>query len=279
MTYITKATLTALLLWLPLSAQSLIIPHVADGGGWKTTIVLTNTSPNPATATLVFHKQTQADGSTQPWTPPIVEVVSTSGMNMAGGSTLFLNTTGTAADVSVGWAQLNADAGVTAYVVFSIRAGATQDEGTAPAVAASNRILVPYDDHNGFVTDLAIVNPTGAPMDISVAFRTVDGLVSTGNTLSQLPAGGHLSFALSGQFPVILNHVGLAEFYSATGNFSVIALRTNPTHSFTTAPVYFQTGAPMIVADPSNPYPMGPPCDPYYGCPGMYFRSPSTAAH
>ena len=279
MKHITQATLTALLLWLPLSAQTLTIPHVADGGGWKTTIVLTNTSPNAATATVVFHKQTQADGNTQPWNPPIVEVASTSGMNMAGGSTLFLNTTGTAADLSVGWAQLNADASVTAYVVFSIRAGATQDEGTAPAVAATNRILVPYDDANGFVTDMAIVNPTGTPMDISVGFRTVDGLVSTGNTLSQVPAGGHLSFALSSQFPVILGHVGLAEFYSATGNFSVIALRTNPTNSFTTAPVYFQTGAPMIMADPSNPYPTGPPCDPYYGCTPMYLRAPSGGAH
>jgi hypothetical protein len=279
MKHITQVTLTALLLWVPLSAQSLIIPHVADGGGWKTTIVLTNTSPNPATATLVFHQQTQADGSTQPWNPPIVEVVSTSGLSMAGGSTLFLNTAGTAADVSVGWAELNADSGVIGYVVFSIRAGATQDEGTAPAVAASNRILVPYDDSNGFVTDMAIVNPTGTPMDISVGFRTVDGLVSTGNTLSQVPAGGHLSFALSTQFPVIHGHVGLAEFYSATGNFSVIALRTNPTNSFTTAPVYFQSGAPMIQADTSNPYPTGPPCDPYYGCSNMYLRSPAGGAH
>jgi hypothetical protein len=257
----------------------LTIPHVADGGGWKTTIVLTNTSPNQASATLVFHKQTQADGNTQPWTPPIREVISTSGLSMAGGSTLFLNTAGTAADLSVGWADLNADAGVIGYVVFSIRIGATQDEGTAAAVAATNRILVPYDDSNGFVTNMAIVNPGGTPLDISVGFRTVDGLVSAGNALPQLPAGGHLSFALSTQFPVIQGHVGLAEFYSASGSFSIIALRTNPTHSFTTAPAYFQSGAPMITADSSNPYPTGPPCDPYYGCPSMYLRSPASGVH
>ncbi len=279
MKHITQAILTALLVWLPLSAQNLIIPHVADGGGWKTTIVLTNTSPNPATATLIFHQQTATDGSTQPWTPPLVEVISTSGLSLAGGSSLFLNTNGTAANLSVGWAELNADPSIIGYVVFSIREGATQDEGTAPAVAASNRILVPYDDSNGVVPDMAIVNPTGSPMDISVGFRTTDGLVSTGNTLSQVPAGGHLSFALSTQFPVIHGHVGLAEFYSASGNFSVIALRTNPTNSFTSAPAYFQSGAPLITPDASNPYPTGPPCDPYYGCPNMYLRSPSGGAH
>lgn len=278
MKHIIQATFSSLLLWLPLSAQTLTIPHVVDGGGWQSTIVLTNTSANTANATLIFHQQIAADGSSQPWNPPIQEVVSTSGMSMLGSSSLFLHTSGTAATLSQGWAELNAGPGVIGYVVFTIRSGGTQDDGTAPAVAATNRIMVPYDDSNGFVTDMAIVNPTGSPMDISVGFRTVDGLVSTGNTLSQVPAGGHLSFALSTQFPVILGHAGLAEFYSATGNFSIIALRTNPVHSFTTAPVYFQNGAPLIVPDPSNPYPTMP-TDPNNPYPYGYLRSPIGGVH
>ena len=74
-----------------------------------------------------------------------------------------------------------------------------------------------------------------------------------------------MSFVLSQQFPIIAGHEGLAEFYSATGNVSMIALRFNPTSSFTAAPVYAQTGLPLIVAgtdpynpgmpDPYNPYP------------------------
>jgi hypothetical protein len=197
-------------------------------------------------------------------------------LNMPGGSSLFLTTSGTATDVTQGWAELNADASVIGYVVFSIRAGAFQDEGTAPAVAASNRILVPYDDSNNFVTNMAIVNTSGAPMDISVGFRRTDGGggVSTGNTISQLPAGGHLAFALSSRFNFISGHAGLAEFYSATGNFSIVALRTNPTNSFTTAPVYFQSGAPVITPDPSNPYiPTMPDPNNPYGY--SYLRSPT----
>ena len=73
-----------------------------------------------------------------------------------------------------------------------------------------------------------------------------------------------MSFILSSQFPVIKNHAGLAEFYSSTGNISMIALRFNPTSSFTAAPVYAQSGPPLITSsgDPYDPGGMPYP-DPY----------------
>jgi hypothetical protein len=67
---------------------------------------------------------------------------------------------------------------------------------------------------------------------------------------------------------VIKGHEGLAEFTSTTGTFSMIALRVNPTNSFTAAPVYFQSGAPLIAPDPSMPPPdPGNPYPPYYMIP------------
>jgi len=135
---------------------------------------------------------------------------------------------------------------VMGYVVFTNRIpGHQDDEGTAPAVAATNRILVPYDDSNGFVTAIAIVNPTAADQTISVGFRTVDGLVAV-SALPTVKAMAHTAFVLSQTFPVIAGHRGLAEFYSATGNISMIGFRFNPTQSFTAAPVFFQTGPPLI---------------------------------
>jgi hypothetical protein len=277
MKHIIQATFSLLLVWLPLSAQNLIIPHIVDGGGWQSTFVLTSTSANPASATLIFHQQTTDNGDTQPWNPTIQEIVSTSGMTLAGSSTLFLTTSGTAATTTQGWAELNADSGVVGYVVFNDRLpGHDDQEGTAPTVGSANRLMVPYDDSNGFVTGIAIVNPTGSPQDISVGFRTTTGLVATG-TLPTLPAGGHTAFVLSQQFPVIQDHVGLAEFYSATGTLSMIALRFTPDHSFTSAPVYFQSGAPMITADPSNPYDTSNPYDP--GTPAYMYRAKPGGGH
>lgn len=255
MKLITTTTVCALLLCLPLfgqSAQTLTLPHVVDGGGWQSTIVLTNTSVAGASATLIFHADTTA-GNTQSWTPPFVETSSTAGLVLISGSSLFLHTMGTAAALTEGWAELDADAGIVAYVVFTYRLpGQQDDEGTAPAVAATNRILVPYDDSSGYVTGIAIVNPTGTAQDIAVGFQTTTGAVAFG-ALPSVPPFGHMAFVLSQQFPVIAGHVGLAEFYSATGNLSMIALRFNPTLSFTAAPAYFETGPPLITAPPIPP--------------------------
>ena len=255
MKLLTKTALASFLVWVPLfgqSAQVLTIPHVVDGGGWQSTIVLTNTSATAGLVTLIFHSDT-GTGTTQPWNPPLLEVSSTSGMVMAPGSVMYLHTNGTAAILTEGWAEMDADAGVTAYIVFTnVVPGHQNDEGTAPAVAASNRILVPYDDSSGFVTAIAIVNPTAADQSISVGFRTVDGLVAV-SALPTLKAMAHTAFVLSQTFPVIAGHRGLAEFYSATGNISMIGLRFNPTQSFTAAPVIFQSGPPLISVPQTDP--------------------------
>jgi hypothetical protein len=269
---IIKVTLGALLLGLSLPAQTLVLPHVVDGQGWQSTIVLTNTAATAASATLVFHQETTG-GNTTASNPPFIEVVSTAGLSLTGGSTMFLHTMGTAADLWKGWAELNADPGIIGYVVFTNRASGHQNDGTAPAAPASSRILVPYDDSSGSFTGIAIANPTATAQNVAVGFRTTTGGVAMGAPFS-VPAFGHMSFILSQQFPVINGHEGLAEFYSATGNLSMIALRFNPTLAFTSAPVYFQSGAPLIAAgsssgsDPNNP----PPYDPNnpYGYIYMY---------
>ncbi len=254
---IAKIALASLFVWVPLfgqSAQVLTLPHVLDGGGWQSTIVLTNSSVSAASVSLIFHQDVSGGGSS-PWNPPFQEVSSTTGLVMASGSSLYLHTNGTAAALTEGWAEMDADAGVSAYIVFTNKlpnGGVQYDEGTAPAVAASNRILVPYDDSLGFVTGIAIVNPTTSDQTISVGFRTVDGLVAV-QTLPTLKALTHTAFVLSQTFPVIAGHRGLAEFYSATGNISMIGLRFNPTQSFTAAPVIFQTGAPLISVPQTDP--------------------------
>ena len=239
-------------------------------------IVLTNMTANPASATLTFNMDTTG-GATQPWAPPFLEVSSTAGLVLAPGSSMFLHTPGTASALTQGWAQLNADVGIAGYVIYSLL-GLPEQDATAPAVAASNDILVPYDDSNGFATQIAVVNPSSSPLDIAVGFRTTTGGVAV-NNLPTVPPFGHMAFALATQFPVIAGHLGLAEFYSATGNLSLIALRSNPTHSFTAAPAFFQNGAPLIsvpaLTGPSDP---GVPYDP--GNPYGYFSSiPVAGVH
>jgi hypothetical protein len=227
------------------SAQTQVIPQVADGGGWQTTLVLTNTTANPAAASLTFYKET-ANGATQIWSLVFQEGSSTQGMSLAGGATRFLHTAGGGGATSVGWGQLTADPGVVAYAIFTQRVSGRQDQdGTAGATTAASRVVVPFDNTSGYVTAIAIVNPASSSQSISAAFRTANGAVTQG-ALSNVPARGHMAFPLPLQFGALAGQSGLAEFYSASGSFALIALRFNATGAFTTAPVYLAGGPPII---------------------------------
>ena len=230
---------------LPLSGQSVIIPQIADGGDWHTTIVLSNTTANAATANLSFHLETSG-GATQSWNLPLVETTPLTGLSLPGGSSIFLHTPGTATASSVGWGEVDAPAGVIAYVVFSsaLPGHQTQD-GTANGAASATRFLVPFDNTNGLLTAIAVANPTNATETISVNFRLANGTVIQG-TLPNVPALGHSSFLLPTQFATTANQSGLAEFYTTSGSFAMIALRANPTLGFTSAPVFAETGPPII---------------------------------
>jgi hypothetical protein len=229
--------------------QTQVIPQVADGQGWATTIVLTNTSTGDLPFTLNF-KQAVANGAgvTTPWSPPFQDT-SALGVNIPAGSSIFLRTPGNAAALSQGWAELVADPRVTGYAIFTeLSAKGLKQDSTAPAVSASSRILVPFDNTPGLIMALALVNPNASAETVSVNFRTSDGTVSTDTVPalpSQLPPQGQITFLMPSQFPETANKSGLAEFYVSSGTISLIALRANGT-AITSAPVFFETGSPII---------------------------------
>ncbi|HEY7388694.1 MAG TPA: hypothetical protein VH640_09300 [Bryobacteraceae bacterium] len=230
----------------PVLAQVLIVPQITDGGGWQTTVVFTNMNTSAVSVSMSFYVET-GGGNTSPWNLAFLETSSTSSISLPGSSTLYLHTPGTAGTTSVGWGQLTAPSGVVAYAIFTQRVTGRQDQdGTAPAVAGASGVLVPFDNSSGAVTAIAIANPTNSSETIQVGFRAANGTV-TQSSIS-IPAQGHTSFSLPSQFPTVAGQSGLAEFYDSGGSFSLIALRFNVTDSFTAAPVYTETGSPVIVA-------------------------------
>lgn len=240
------AGLGLLLGLLPALAEVQVIPQVADGGGWSTTIVLSNKTAAAQNVTLNFYRGIDANGTTSPWTPAFIENVSLPNLTLAAGSSVFLHTPGTG-PLSQGWGELNAPAGVSGYAIFT----SLGQDATAPAVSPASRILVPFDNTSDLVTALAVANPNASAAAIQVNIKTSDGAVTTG-ALPQMPAKGHWAFVLPDLFPATRGKRGLAEFYVSSGSFSIIALRFNPTSAFTSAPVYSRSGAPIIGAIVSN---------------------------
>lgn len=224
---------------------TLVIPQIADGGGWQTTLVLSNTTTSVKSASLTFFQETTG-GATQNWNLSLLESSTPQNLSLPGGGTLFLHTPGTSSVTSVGWAQLQAGSGVAVYAIFTSRVPGRQDQdGTALAAASATRALVPFDNSAGFVTSLAGVNPTSVAEAISVSIQTDEGAVSK-PSFPTIPARGHRSFSTPEQFPATNGQRGIVEFYSASGSLSVIALRFNPTGAFTASPIYLETGQPII---------------------------------
>ncbi len=228
------------------SAQTLIIPQIADGGAWQTELALTNTGTTATTVSLSFF-QSGANSTTQSWNPPFQEVGSTQNLSLPPASTTFLHTQGTAASLTEGWATMQAGPNVVAYAIFTQTVtGRQNQDGTAPAAAAVSRILVPFDNTSGFASTIAIANPGSTSESIAVAVQPTSGAAAQLSAIS-LPAGGYTAFVVPTQFSSTAAERGLLEFSSASGTFSVIALRFNPTGAFTAAPVYAESGSPVIV--------------------------------
>ena len=241
-----KLILTASFSVACICAQVQVIPQVADGAGWRSTIVLTNTtSQNINGVSLTFLKDVSGPpGQTGPWSPTFLEG-SFSG-SLPAGSSMFLHTPGTGA-LTQGWAQVLATAGVQAYVIYTYTANGRDQDATAPAVSSASRILVPFDNTNGLVTALAVVNANAFPLTIASNFR-VSGTVVQGTQLV-LPSNGQVAILLSKEFSGTAGKSGLAEFYSMTpsgATFSIIALRANPTGGFTSLETYNESGSPII---------------------------------
>lgn len=233
--------------------QSLVtyVPQIADGGAWQTTLVIANTSSSNAFVTVNLFQDTTG-GNTQSWNPGFQEG-SAQNLTLAGGATKFFHTLGTASVTSVGWAQVISSgpgaAGAVAYAIFTQRIpGRTDQDGTAPAATGALRFLVPFNNTGGFTTAIAIVNYASSGT-ISVNIQSDTGAIS--HDSFSLPAQGHMAFGLAQQFPSTAGQRGLIELYvPGSGRdapaLAAIALLFNPTGAFTTAPVYAQSGTPII---------------------------------
>jgi hypothetical protein len=242
---------------LPLFAQVQVIPQVADGGGWSTTIVLSNRTSATQSVNLRFNRST-SNGATEPWTPPFVDNPSLTSLSLPAGASLFLRTQGTAGQVTQGWGEVDGGSGVVGYAIFTSKNGnSPAQDATAPAVLAASRILVPFDNTTGLLSAIAVVNPGASPILIQANIRTTDGLTISG-TLPLLPAKGQSTFVMPTQFAGTAGKRGLAEFFVQTGSFSMISLRFNPDSAFTSSPVYFQSGQPIVGA-PTTGGPGGSP--------------------
>lgn len=220
----------------PLTAASYVLPQLAYGGGWSTTVYLSNTGILPANCSLNFYADNGAplaapvDGG-----PPISAW--TGSLSAGGSTTLEFPNSG---DLKQGWITLELPAGVNGYAVFrQVVTGRPDQEAVVPLGPAAAPAASLAFDNRSMVTAIAVANPTAAGIVISVGARGPIGQ-SLGSTQISLAARQKMALVLA-DLPGLTQTAamnGTVDIVSSTpGAVSVLGLRFRGS-AFTSIPAY-----------------------------------------
>jgi hypothetical protein len=232
-------------------AQSdrVIVPQIADGGGWKTTITFLNTSRTlEAPVEVQLFNQ---DGGELALPLAGMGRVAQFDRRLRPGAALTIETEGRDANASSGWAIVSSGgpapepgvpptiAPVTVFTSFRFRQANRPDiESTVFSVPSATRELsFPHDNTGGFVSSYAVANNTGNPLHVKVLFSDEAGNQYLEDTIT-LPSWGQLAFESGSRFPFSRDRRGVITFMPTTaqGRLGAIGLRFNPTGPFVTLP-------------------------------------------
>lgn len=214
------------------------IPHIADGDSWTTTLILVNLEDTAAKYKLDLFGD---DGKVKAFN--IVgrgAVSSVSGQIPVRGS-ITLTTTGTATSLNQGWAALDLlgtdDVGIMA-IFRQQAAGRPAYEATVPASSGIDTdSIVPFDNTGGFVTALALLNPSS----FSTTSIPIEILDEAGNRIAtdivRLNAGNKIAFTTADRWPGTAGRRGTIQLADGLYSVAVLGFRFSPTGAFTTLAV------------------------------------------
>jgi len=215
--------------------QSQVFTRIISGGGWETSIVLLNTSSAPVAFSQLFVAQdstprqfsvrSQADGS----------VLTTAGLqatlNPSSSLTFVLFDNGSPTQEA--WSLLSYDASqgkLGGYAIVRHRAlgGSFSFETTVPLSNMQDySVHVPFDNTQGFRTQLTLVNPaSNLPAQVNLTYTTPQGQIMLMDSLSLQP-GQQMTISLPDTYPDLANTAGTISVEGNINRLSVFGLRYN----------------------------------------------------
>jgi hypothetical protein len=212
-----------------------LMPDLAVGDGWTTTIELVNNSANFADAHLSFFN----DGGpplSLPWTlSGASTTASVLNQTMAPHARIVIESNAAGGDpLQTGSTQLTTNGSVSGFARF--RYGDREAIVPIEGRKASSYVLA-FDNTNGATVGVAISSAVSAQPNIPAVIRDSTG-ARIGLGIVALAANGHSAFVLSDQFPMTANQSGTIEFGTpADGQISVLGVRIQPSGAFSMIPV------------------------------------------
>jgi hypothetical protein len=216
--FVVQVTLTVM----PGVSSTQIISHIADGMRWKTTIILLNLDSVPAAFTLNLWKD---DGSALAISLTGRGVLATVTDTIPVGGSRTIETDGTAAALTTGWAEVISMQSVGGTAIFRDQ-NLGQEAAVPLLLSAGGRLLLPFDT-GGLSLGVALANPSQT-QDALVTriLRNSQGLPITSDTVT-VSRHGHTSFVLSNPSNKPEDQRGVLEISSSSGQIFALGIRGN----------------------------------------------------
>ncbi len=190
------------------AASTKIVPQIAEGADWKTTLTLVNCDAAAAAFTVNY----LGDGGA---------LTSTSGTIAVGGSQ-SIESSGLPADTVSGWAEVLSSQCVGGTVTY--RMMSSGQESAAPLLAnGARRLVIPFDSSMGL--GVAIANASAAnDTTVAVTLRNEAGDVIASQDAVPLARRQHAAFAVA--MPANAPSRGVVELTSSSGDIVGLGIRT-----------------------------------------------------
>ncbi len=217
----------------------MVIPHVADGGYWKTTFKWVNLGTQKTHVIVQF-----LTSFGQPWSVPVAAGpdfaagnYTNPGFDIGPGQTVTMVTAGSASSTSTGWAvayqSTDPPSLMAGTTIFTQHVPNGQDqEASIPITDAFTGDFALLFDNTAYSTGLAIGNRESSDVTLNVHIRDRLGKEIEQRTFI-LPANGHEAFALSSLWPSTAGIAGSIQFTANGHSFAAFGLRFNG-NAFTT---------------------------------------------
>lgn len=214
---------------LPLGSGRLYFPHLVDGGGYSTKLILLNTSAAPEQGTLSFYGE---DGSPLFINRALGYGSSNFPYSIQPGGVFVFQTDGTPVTVSQGSVQLTPYAGTLTPAgagVFGVsKNGVLVSESGIPAAEPTTHARIYIDQSEGHGTGLALSAPSGSGLTVALKAYQVDGSTPAGGAAARivLNQNGHAARFISQLIPALPpDFTGILDI-SAESLFSALTMRS-----------------------------------------------------
>lgn len=211
-----------------------VIPQIADGVGWQTTLRFVNLDGRNLSFSIYFF-----DDSGKDLTLNIVGIGPTAGLDIKLPATeaITIQTAGSASQLRQGFAYVLRDAVedvLGGFCIYRYRAAGRPDfEAVIPISSEfDKRFVMLYDNSDGYVTSMAIANPSLDTIELDAIVRDEDATVLERTKLTLGPFQ-HQTYTLPARWPSTNNRRGIIEFQSTGWGASAMGLLFNPGGAFT----------------------------------------------